>query len=712
MDCPNCHQPLREGALFCTRCGARTNPSRPDASAPTVEQLVSPTVVARDPLIGRELDGKYKIVAPLGEGGMGAVYRARRLMIGDEVALKVLHSKFTNDQSLVERFRREARAAAQLHHPNVVTIHDYGEARGPEGFAYIVMELVSGESLRDLLTREGKLDTARAVSLMREICAGVGAAHRRGIVHRDIKPDNIIVVPPDEDSAEERVKVVDFGIAKLRDMAHDGTLTQAGAMVGTPFYMSPEQCKGEPLDARADVYSLGALLYEMLAGTPPFVAHSLTGVVLKHINDPPPPLPRELHVPPALEAAITRSLSKDPEARQRDANEFAREIQAALSTPAAPSETKVAEPTFPATSQPAQVVPVSPAPLPPTTATGAQANQTPQPQAQQAYNQSAPPFPAQQPYAAQPPRKSRAPLVIGLLVVALVGLVGLGALAFILLASATSLGDDPNANANVRANANVARTPAPSNANSPNANSFGSNAGATPTPGATDQAQRAEQKILADSRVSAEDLAGLSTAQLRALRNTVYARHGRVFQTPDLQQYFQGRPWYRPRSDYSDTMLTANDRANAELIQTLENSGGQTQTADNAAVGKQVAATLEQWAATLNSGDLDAHMGFYADTLDTYYNRRGVPAAQVRADLERALDLYDTVDVQVSDVRVTPDSTGTHAVAIFDKTWDFDGGDGKRSSGKVQQQFMLAKSGGRWLITGEQDLKVYYKTGQ
>ncbi|PYS75772.1 MAG: hypothetical protein DMF66_18420, partial [Acidobacteria bacterium] len=161
MNCPQCHQPLREGAQFCTRCGSRTVRGRADSlseSVPTVERAeadsTSPTVVAADPLAGRVLDGKYEIVAQLGAGGMGAVYLARRVLIGDEVAVKVLHTRFVNDETLVERFRREARAAAQLNHPNVVTIHDYGEARGPAGFAYIVMELVRGESLRDLLRRE------------------------------------------------------------------------------------------------------------------------------------------------------------------------------------------------------------------------------------------------------------------------------------------------------------------------------------------------------------------------------------------------------------------------------------------------------------------------------------------------------------------------------------------------------------------------------
>ncbi len=327
MNCPQCRQVLRDGARFCDGCGLAV--AAFDTPTNRVEATDSAETLRDDPLIGQTLDAKYELLARLGEGGMGAVYRARRVHIGDEVAVKVLHPRFVNDETLVERFRREARAAAQLHHPNVVIIHDYGEAGGAEAFAYIVMELVRGASLRGVLQSEERLDAARAVSLMRDICAGVGAAHRRQIVHRDLKPDNIIVMPPDDDHDGERVKVVDFGIAKLRDMASDSTLTQAGAVVGTPYYMSPEQCRGESLDARADVYSLGAMLYEMLAGSPPFTAPSVTGVIAKHLTEAPPRIPDDLQVPRALQETVMRALAKDPEARQRDAAEFAREIQAA-----------------------------------------------------------------------------------------------------------------------------------------------------------------------------------------------------------------------------------------------------------------------------------------------------------------------------------------------------------------------------------------------
>jgi serine/threonine-protein kinase len=751
--------------------------------------MASPTVVDGDSLVGRVLDGKYAVVAPLGEGGMGAVYLARRVLIGDEVAVKVLHAKFTNDETLVERFRREARAAAQLHHPNVVTIHDYGEARGREGFAYIVMELVRGEPLRELLRREGRLDAARAVSLMRGVCAGVGAAHRRGIVHRDLKPDNIIVVPADEDEPAEHVKVVDFGIAKLRDMTAEGTLTHVGAVVGTPNYMSPEQCKGEHLDARADVYSLGALLYEMLAGSPPFTAPSIPGVIIKHVTEPPPPLPKELGVPAALEEAITRALSKDPEARQRDASEFARDLQAALSSPAplpASERSRATEPARQQADEPgrqtagpfftaaARPEPVTPAPLTPTQATpqqtpptstptptqatpapptsatpappsfggnaytsgnAAAANRTaqthpqsspqhthaPSPQQPQGappqnFNAPSQPFNAPpqtyelpQPTHSVPRRKSRAPLVVGLLVLLLVGLGVLGLAGLVYLGSR---------NGGTVANANARPTPAPANSNrgAANANAGAANANAANANAAltfddADAVERAERKVVAGSLLTKDDLSGLSAAQLRLLRNAVYARYGRTFESADLQSYFQSRSWYHPRADYSDRLLTANDRANAELIKSFEEGNGTAATSDPAAAKKEVAAVLEGWAASLRERDVDAHMGYYADALDTYYNRQNVPSSQVRSDRERAFSHYDSMDVKLSNVEITPDATGAHAVAAFDKTWDFES-DSRHATGSVRQQLTLTNAGGRWLITGEKDLKVYYTNSE
>lgn len=232
MNCPSCQHELRESARFCDHCGT------PIALAGDSEQRAK--TLPSDPLIWRVLDSRYELLERLGKGGMGAVYRARRVHIHDQVAVKLLLPEYVSDEAMLIRFRQEAVAAAKLHHPNVVTIHDFGETQGDNALAYIVMELVEGTSLRELLQYEERLAPERAISLMKEICAGVGAAHKREIVHRDIKPENIIVLPPKSYFKHESAKVIDFGIAKLRDRAITKDLTQTGYLIGTFYYMSPE----------------------------------------------------------------------------------------------------------------------------------------------------------------------------------------------------------------------------------------------------------------------------------------------------------------------------------------------------------------------------------------------------------------------------------------------------------------------------------------
>ena len=322
--CPMCELYLEKDAMFCSECGiplilpgSKTHPYyeyQHSASLPTI-RLVNP-----DPLIGHLIDGKYELTARLGEGGMSVVYRARRKHIGDEVAVKIMQRRFVSDEAALTRFRREARAAAMLHHPNVITIHDFGETGDDKAPAYIVMEFVKGTPLRDLLSTD-HLSIERASRLMRGICAGVGAAHRQGVVHRDLKPENIIVLAPHEGEKYESVRVLDFGLAKLLADAHTGTV------VGTPYYMSPDQCLGETLDPRSDVYSLGAVFYEMLSGRRPFVAETVSGNVNKHLYEDPPPLPEELNIPRRIAAAIMRALAKNPDDRPQNATEFARQLQ-------------------------------------------------------------------------------------------------------------------------------------------------------------------------------------------------------------------------------------------------------------------------------------------------------------------------------------------------------------------------------------------------
>jgi eukaryotic-like serine/threonine-protein kinase len=327
MNCPRCNHTLRDDALFCDECGASLVKTEVDAAS-----LANTEIGSADPLIGKVIGEKYQLLALLGQGGMGAVYRGRRLHIGDDVAIKVLHKEYVDEEQTAERFRREAQAAAKLRHPSVVAIYDFSEARGDEP-AYIVMELVEGKTLRRILEEEGSLEERRAVELIREVCKGVSVAHRLGAVHRDIKPDNIMILPPDVDDGRERVKVVDFGIAKLRDMAASKTLTQTGRVIGTVYYMSPEQCCAEQLDTRSDVYSLGAVLFELLAGTPPFTAETATGIIAKHLSQPPPALPPQAKASKEVEAVIRKALSKEAAGRQADAGALRDELGAAIGHP-------------------------------------------------------------------------------------------------------------------------------------------------------------------------------------------------------------------------------------------------------------------------------------------------------------------------------------------------------------------------------------------
>jgi serine/threonine protein kinase len=318
--------------LQCPRCG-RQFPDDvhvcPDDFTPLrADDTIADVPV--DPLIGRVFDGKYRLDEPLGGGGMGTVYRATHLMIERTVAIKVLSQRFVGDQTAQERFRREARAAGRMHHPNAVTVNDFGTTE--DGWLYIVMELLEGRTLRDLLAHEAPLDPARAVSLMLQACSAVGAAHDAKLIHRDLKPANIFI--EQRPNMPSVAKVLDFGVAKFAVEEHEDddyqTLTQVGAIIGTPRYMSPEQCSGAvPLTPASDVYSLGIILYEMLTGAVPFSAETPLAVAMKQVTEAPRP-PREVipSIPKKLETVVLHALAKHAADRPPDANEFRRELHA------------------------------------------------------------------------------------------------------------------------------------------------------------------------------------------------------------------------------------------------------------------------------------------------------------------------------------------------------------------------------------------------
>jgi len=282
-----------------------------------------------DPLLGRTLDEKYQLEELLGIGGMGTVYRARHLFIDRPVAVKVLSPRFVEDEAAQLRFRREAKAAGRLQHANAVGVTDFGQTS--DGYVYIVMELLQGRTLREVLAKEAPIETARSVALMLQTSAAVAAAHEAGIIHRDLKPANIFIVQSPDVPAI--VKVLDFGIAKLAaeslDEDDSQTLTLVGAMIGTPRYMSPEQCDGVELTPAADVYSLGVILYEMLTGVVPFSGTSPLAIAVKHASEI-PRRPTEFvpSMSPALEEVVLHALEKAPEDRPANAAEFRDELLA------------------------------------------------------------------------------------------------------------------------------------------------------------------------------------------------------------------------------------------------------------------------------------------------------------------------------------------------------------------------------------------------
>jgi eukaryotic-like serine/threonine-protein kinase len=346
MICTACNNKNIEGARFCNSCGATLPRQSPASSPDTGQPSALLEAEKKDELIGRIVESRYRIDGLIGLGGMGAVYRVTRLLIGDEVAMKILHTERVADPHAGERFRREAQAAARLKHPNAVSIYDFGITS--DGLQYLVMELVEGQSLRQIIKQEGPLPASVAAEVTTQVCAALDQAHQQHIVHRDVKPDNIII---HSTLSGLRVKVLDFGIAKLRDDVASH-LTQTGSVMGTPHYMSPEQCLGEELDNRADIYSMGIVLYEMLCGRVPFNSPISTAVVVQHVNQPPPALRSiNLGVSPHVEAVVLHALQKSRDARPVSATALARAFSAAVHQGSATAPSDLTWPRAPAPVQ-------------------------------------------------------------------------------------------------------------------------------------------------------------------------------------------------------------------------------------------------------------------------------------------------------------------------------------------------------------------------
>jgi serine/threonine protein kinase len=347
--CPRCGASFAARTKFCGRCGALMDAAGAGDDTPLMElapeAAPGPGGAARarpgtaelaqrrrasdsqDRWLGRVLDDRYRVLEVVGRGGMGVVYKVEHLRMGKVAAMKVLHPEYSRDPEVVERFRREAEAVSQLTHPNTVQVFDFGTASGA---LYLIMEYVRGPDLNTLIKRDGPMPFERAAPMLGQICAALAEAHALGIVHRDLKPENILVTRTHR--GRDFVKILDFGLAKLSEHDDRPDVTDRGAIIGTPYYMSPEQIRGEAVDARTDVYALGSMMYRVLTGTYAFAAGTPMGVLTKHLTDPlQPPSQRapELRISPRLDAIVARSMAKDRETRYPTIGDMLDDIEAA-----------------------------------------------------------------------------------------------------------------------------------------------------------------------------------------------------------------------------------------------------------------------------------------------------------------------------------------------------------------------------------------------
>lgn len=319
--CPECKTVYTQGEVFCPLDGARILSKVTERPEPAVP---------RDPLIGQVLGDRYKVIRRIGEGGMGMVYETEHVIIEKRFALKVLRDDFSSRPEVVERFRQEAKSASRIGNEHIVDISDFGETK--DGSSFFVMEYLEGHDLSHVIAKQGPIEMHRLIDILLQCCRALGAAHRKGIVHRDMKPENIFL--SQREDRKDFVKIVDFGIAKMSELESGNSegrkLTKTGMIFGTPEYMSPEQATGKPNDHRVDVYALGVITYEMITGKVPFTGDSFMAILTRHVLEEAPSIDLvapQVHPPEWLKAIVKKAMSKDPDQRFASCEEMGMEIE-------------------------------------------------------------------------------------------------------------------------------------------------------------------------------------------------------------------------------------------------------------------------------------------------------------------------------------------------------------------------------------------------
>jgi serine/threonine-protein kinase len=418
VNCPKCATQLADGARFCPACGT--------AMSPTETQATSGGPAPGN-IIGRELAGRYRIVAKLGEGGMGAVYRGEQISLKRAVAVKVLKPELSANPMLLRRFNAEAEVVAKLGHPNTVNIYDFGQ--DTDGSLYIAMEFIEGRSLRTVIQHEAPLPPARAFAIAVQVAASLADAHAHGIVHRDLKPDNVMMQA--RGRQRDVVRVLDFGIAKLRDdsRATQQAMTQAGDMLGTPQYMAPEQIKGETIDGRTDVYALGCMLYEMITARMPFEATSVMAMLSKHLIEEvvAPSVRRpDLAIAPAIDQIILWAVAKNPDQRPATMEQYGEHLAALLAT-LPPDPNRPASSALSAVQGVPSPPPATPAPYAPTPGTPAPPSYAPPPASYAAPGMPIAPTPLAGQMSAPPPATRSRGWLYAVIAIVVLGGGGVGA---------------------------------------------------------------------------------------------------------------------------------------------------------------------------------------------------------------------------------------------------------------------------------------------